>query len=393
MNDFNNIIDKCKNLAFDLNFTYAKEWKEKEAGRVLVGYMPIYFPREIVHAANGLAVGILGVGDRKQVIKGDAYYQSYICRIPRGIIELALDNHLNNFDGFIFPAICDVIRNLSGMFHILKQGKFVKYLDYPQNFQSDIGGSFYKNELLQVLNQIKKINNVEITSEKLNNSIELFNKNRNLIEKIYSIKQEYPWRLTAEDLYYIIRAGMVITVEEHNNILEDVIDHISEDIGEPMDKIKVIVSGSFCEQPPVSLIKTIELAGCYIVDDDFMLGSRWIQGDVDTNTDDPVNAIVEAYLTKSTFSSSVYDVGNPKEDRLIELFKRRKADGIIFAAPSFCDPALLDAPVLHNACDDNKIRYMSFKYSENTGQFKNIKEQVGAFADSIKLWSEELIDN
>jgi benzoyl-CoA reductase subunit C len=393
MNDFKNIIDKCKNLAFDLNFTYAKEWKEKEAGRVLVGYMPIYFPREIVHAANGLAVGILGVGDRKQVIKGDAYYQSYICRIPRGIIELALDNHLNNFDGFIFPAICDVIRNLSGMFHILKQGKFVKYLDYPQNFQSDIGGSFYKNELLQVLNQTKKINNVEITSERLNNSIELFNKNRNLIEKIYDIKQEFPWRLTAEDLYYIIRAGMVITVEEHNNILEDVIDHISEDIGEPMDKIKVIVSGSFCEQPPVSLIKTIELAGCYIVDDDFMLGSRWIQGDVDTDTDDPVNALVEAYLTKSTFSSSVYDVGNPKEDRLIELFNRRKADGIIFAAPSFCDPALLDAPVLHNACDANNIRYMSFKYSENTGQFKNIKEQVGAFADSIKLWSEELIDN
>lgn len=393
MNDFKNIIDKCKNLSFDLNFTYAKEWKEKEAGRVLVGYMPIYFPREIVHAANGLAVGIMGVGDRKQVIKGDAYYQSYICRIPRGIVELALDGHFNNFDGFIFPAICDVIRNLSGMFLILKQGKFIKYLDYPQNFLPSIGGSFYRNELLQVLNQIKKINNVEITSERLNNSLKLYNKNRSLIEKIYDIKQEFPWRLTAEELYYIIRAGMVIPVEEHNKILEDVIDCISENIGEPMDKIKIIVSGSFCEQPSVSLIKTIELAGCYIVDDDFMLGSRWIQGDVETDTDDPVNALVEAYLTKSTFSSSVYDVGNPKEERLIELFNRRKADGIIFAAPSFCDPALLDAPVLHNACDDKKIRYMSFKYSENTGQFKNIKEQVGAFADSIKLWSEELIDN
>jgi len=393
MNDFKDIIDKCKNLAFDLNFTYAKEWKEKEAGRVLVGYMPIYFPREIVHAANGLAVGIMGVGDRKQVIKGDAYYQSYICRIPRGIIELALDNHLENFDGFVFPAICDVIRNLSGMFRMLKKGKFVKYMDYPQNFQSDIGGTFYKNELLHVLNEIKKINKVEVTPEKLNNSIKLYNKNRSLIEKIYDIKQEYPWRLTAEELYYIIRAGMVIPVEEHNEILEDVIEYISEDTGEPMDKIKVIVSGSFCEQPPVSLIKTIELAGCYIVDDDFMLGSRWIEGDVDAGTDDPVNALVEAYLTQSTFSSSVYDVGNPKEERLIELFNRRKADGIIFAAPSFCDPALLDAPVLHNACDAQKIRYMSFKYSENTGQFKNIKEQVGAFADSIKLWSEELIDN
>ncbi len=393
MSTLQEIINKCKNLAFDLNFEKAKEWKAEENDRVLIGYMPIYFPREIVHAVNGLAVGILGVGDRKQVIKGDAYYQSYICRIPRGIIELALDGHLEGFDGFVFPSICDVIRNLSGMFQILKKGKFVDYLDYPQNFQLEVGGEFYKNELQQVLNEIKKINKVEIIPEKLNHSIKLYNNNRNLIEKIYDVRQKFPWRLTAEELYYIVRAGLVMPVEEHNKILEDVYGYIQEEIGEPMDKIKVIISGAFCEQPPVSLIKTIEMAGCYVVDDDMILGSRWIEGDVNDDTDDPLNALVEAYLTKSTFSSSVYDINNPKEDRLIELVEKRKADGIIFAAPSFCDPALLDRPLLQKACDDRNVRYISFKYSENTGQFKNIKEQVGAFADSIKLWSDELIES
>jgi benzoyl-CoA reductase subunit C len=156
-----------------------------------------------------------------------------------------------------------------------------------------------------------------------------------------------------------------------------------------MDKIKILVSGSFCEQPPIGLIKTIEMAGCYIVEDDFLLGSRWIKGDIEDNTDDPVGALAEAYLKKSTFSSSIYDIENPKEKRLLELVNKRKVDGIIFAAPSFCDPALLDMPILQNACDDMNIRYISFQYAENTGQFKNIKEQVGAFSDSIKLWGEE----
>ncbi|MBL0126458.1 MAG: hypothetical protein IPP83_03155 [Flavobacteriales bacterium] len=41
------------------------------------------------------------------------------------------------------------------------------------------------------------------------------------------------------------------------------------------------------------------MAGCYIVDDDLMLGSRWTQGDVDENTADPLGAIVNAFLTKS----------------------------------------------------------------------------------------------
>jgi benzoyl-CoA reductase subunit C len=390
MKRINNLVEKCKELAFDLNFTRAKEWKVEDDNRVLVGHMPVYFPREIVHAANGMSVGIFGAGDRKQIIKGDAYYQSYICRIPRGIIELALDNHFEGFDGFIFPAICDVIRNLSGMFQILGKGKFANYFDLPQNFQPGIGGTFYKSEIQHVLNAIKKINGYEVTTQALNCSIELYNNNRRLIKSIYDTRQEFPWRLTAEEVYYIVRAGLVMPVEEHNEILEAVYEFIQEDIGEPMDKIKILVSGSFCEQPPVGLIKTIENAGCYIVEDDFMLGSRWIQGDVNASTDDPLNALVEAYLYKSTFSSSVYDIDNPKEARLIELAKKRNVDGIIFASPSFCDPALLDLPIFEKACDEINLRYISFQYAENTGQFKNIKEQVGAFSDSIKLWGEEV---
>ena len=392
MKSLNNVIEGCKTQAFDLNFTKAREWKAENENRVLIGYMPIYIPREIIHAANGLAVGILGVGDRKQVIKGDAFYQSYICRIPRGIIELALDNHFKDFDGFIFPSICDVIRNLSGMFQLLKVGTFINYLDFPQNFQSEIGGSFYQNEMNHILNEIKKINSVEVSTEQLNNSIKLYNKNRRLIEEIYNTRQNFPWRLSAEEFYYIIRAGMVMPVEEHNNILEEVVDYISAENGEPMDKIKVMVIGSFCEQPPVGLIKTIEMAGCYIVEDDFTLGSRWIQGDIEDDTDNPLNALSDAFLKRSTFSSSIYDIENPKEKRLLELAEKRNVDGIIFAAPSFCDPALLDLPVYQKTCDEKTIRYISFQYSENTGQFKNIKEQVGTFSDSIKLWSEELIN-
>jgi len=234
------------------------------------------------------------------------------------------------------------------------------------------------------------IQKAEVTTEALNHSIELYNINRRLIKKIYDIREEFPWRLTAEEVYYIVRAGLVITIEEHNEILKAVSDFILKETGEPMDKIKILVSGSFCEQPPVGLIKTIENAGCYIVEDDFMLGSRWIQGDVDPDTDDPLNALVEAYLNKSTFSSSVYDIDNPKEARLIDLANKRNVDGIIFAAPSFCDPALLDLPILEKACDEINLRYISIQYAENTGQFKNIKEQVGAFSDSIKLWGEEV---
>ena len=227
MRQFNDILAYCNEVAFDLNFTKAKEWKIADKNRALLGFLPIYFPREITHAANGLAVGLMGVGDRKQIIKGDAYYQSYICHLPRGIIEMALDNSLDAFDGFVFPAICDCVRNLSGMFKLAEKGKFQRYFDYPQNFDSLIGGVFYRQELHKIIEDTCKVNGVRLTTENLNHSISLFNKNRKLIEEIYNIRQEYPWRLSAVDTYLIIRAGLAIPVEEHNQVLEEVVEIIS----------------------------------------------------------------------------------------------------------------------------------------------------------------------
>ncbi|MEI7964127.1 MAG: benzoyl-CoA reductase subunit C [Chitinophagaceae bacterium] len=387
MKQLDALLAHCTEQAFDLHFSKARQWKAAEPGRLLLGFLPIYFPREIVHAVNGMGVGIMGVGDRKQIIKGDAYYQSYICHLPRGVIEMALDNSLDDFDGFVFPAICDCVRNLSGMFKLVERGKFQRYFDYPQNFSPSIGGVFFRQELEKVLDDLFQVNGVTLSTEKLNHAIGLYNTNRKLIEHIYQIRQDYPWRLSAVDTYHIIRAGLVMTVEEHNQILEQVVEVISEERGEPLDNIRVVISGSFCEQPPIGLLKSIEMAGCYIVDDDLMLGSRWIQGDVDDKSDDPLGAIVDAYLTKSTFSSAVYDVGNPKGDRLVKLVKERHADGVIFSAASFCDPALLDKPEMQKACDAAGIPQINFQFHENTGQFKVIKEQAGTFSDSIKLWA------
>ncbi|MBI2259383.1 MAG: benzoyl-CoA reductase subunit C [Flavobacteriia bacterium] len=389
MNNLAEIIAACKDLAFDLDFKRAKQWKEEKANRVVVGYLPIYFPREVIHAVGGLPVAIFGGGDRKQIIKGDAYYQSYICHIPRSVIELVLDKHTAHFDGYIFPSICDVIRNLSGIFKQQNIGKFVKYMDFPQNFLPQVGGVFLQQEMQHVVDYITEISGEKLTTEKLNHSISLYNTNRRLIEFIYDIREKYPWRLSIEDVYHIIRAGTVIPVEEHNEILEKVCAFIDQEIGKPQDKIKVVISGAFCEQPAIGLIRAIEEAGCYVVDDDYQLGSRMIIGDIDDKTDNPLEALSNAYIKQSQYSSSIYDISNPKEYRLAKIVEKRKADGVIFASASFCDPSLLDAPIFQNAFDRMGIRYIAFQYSENINQFKVIKEQVGAFSDSIKLWEDE----
>ena len=71
---------------------------------------------------------------------------------------------------------------------------------------------------------------------------------------------------------------------------------------------------------------------------------------------------------------------------MAERVRAAGADGIIFAAPSFCDPALLDRPMLKRGAEAAGIPCIAFKYSEDSGQFQQFREQAGTFSDSIKLW-------
>ena len=68
------IVHRCEQLFEDLNFGAVKEWKAAVPGRKAIGYMPVYVPHEIIHAAGMLPVGIFGGGDQIEVIQGDAYY-------------------------------------------------------------------------------------------------------------------------------------------------------------------------------------------------------------------------------------------------------------------------------------------------------------------------------
>jgi benzoyl-CoA reductase subunit C len=187
-------------------------------------------------------------------------------------------------------------------------------------------------------------------------------------------------------VYLLVRAGNVLPVEEHTKLLRRYLDEARGAGRRPLDMARVVVVGSFCEQPPLDLIKTLEQAGCYIVQDDYVLGARWIGGDVATDGD-PLEALVHAYLTRSVPHASVYIGEGKKGAALVEQVRQSGAEGVLFAAPSFCDPALLDQPMLQAALDEAGIPYTAVKYSENTGQFQVIREQAGTFADTIKLWS------
>jgi benzoyl-CoA reductase subunit C len=287
----------------------------------------------------------------------------------------------------LFPSICDVIRNLSGMWQILFKDKYVRYFDVPQNYQDSVGGAFYVNELQVLRDDLAKLAGRPVSDDDLRKSIAVYNENRRSLDDLYTYRAQKPWQAPTSEVYLVLRAGLVLPVEAHTQLVREYLAAADAEPRARRDNARIVLTGAFCEQPPLGLIKSIEMAGCYIVDDDFMLCFRWLLGDVPLEGDPLVN-LSSAFLHRSAATASKYDA--KKEDKgrpLVQSVKRYGAEGVIFAAPSFCDPALLERPMLQEVLAKYKIPYTAFKYAENTGQMAPIREQAGTFADSIKLWS------
>ncbi len=382
------LVERAEALYRDLDLASVKAWRERNGGAKAIGFMPIYVPRELIDAAGMLPVGIMGGRGQVEIIRGDAWFQSYICQLPRSTIELALTGRLDVLDGMLFPSICDVIRNLSGMWKVKFPDKYVRYFDVPQNYDPRVGGRFYEQELKHLYADLRRLSGTTLDpDEALERSILRYDENRRAITELLALRSAEPWKVPTWEVYLILFAGNVLPVEEHTALVRAY--HAAARASERprRDNARVVVSGAFCEQPPLELIRTLELAGCYVVADDMALGRRWPTEDVGVGGA-PIARLAKAFLEHSPSTAARYEPVGDRGQPLVQLVKRNRAEGVVLAAPSFCDPALLEQPILQDTLDHARVPWTAFKYAESLGQFQVIREQAGTFADSIKLWSE-----
>jgi len=381
------IVDWATEIYEDLDFTVVHQWLDEKPGRKAAGFLPVYAPKEIIHAAGMLPVGIHGNGSI-EIIRGDAYYQSYICHLPRSVVELAESNRLDFLSAALFPSTCDVIRNLSGMWQIMFPDMYVRYLDLPQVADRELGAQFWQRELSVIREALGKIANVNVDDERLRASVVVYNEVREVIGQLYALRSKQPWKVPTEELYLLLRAGEVVAPEVFMARARAYLQAAENSDERIKDRTRVIIVGSFCEQPPLGLIKTIERAGCYIVDDDFLAGNRFFADAVPT-AGDPAANLATTFTASAIKTSVLYEPDpNGKRTLMQQRAKAAGADGIIFCAASFCDPALLDRPMLREGAEAAGIPCIAFKFAENSGQFQQFREQAGTFSDSIKLWGD-----
>ena len=366
----------------DLNFSTVKQWKADHPSGKAIGYFPVYAPVEIIHAAGMLPVGLNGAGDHLDIQYADARFGSFICSIIKTTLEMGLTNHLAAFDGLLFSSICDSARNLC---YVMKRNfpdTYADFLHLPHNASSASSTVFLVTEYERLIENLERIGGTPVTDAALNDAIEAYNENRRLTRKLYDERARKPHLIRTSELYALIRAGNFLPVEEHTSLLRETLDSLSSRTGKPRDSIRIVIEGSFCEQPPLDLIKIIEEAGCYIVDDDFVLGQRWFLSDIPLNGD-PLKALADSYVNRSVYSSVRHDWRNPRHKQLIEKARRREADAVLLLIAKFCEPAYFDYVLFKQELEKEKIPHLLMEFEEKMFTFERLRTEIETFVESL----------
>jgi benzoyl-CoA reductase subunit C len=375
------LIRECEEIIRDIDFKRVRSYKEK-TGEKVVAYFPVYTPMEILHSLKILPLGLHGAGNEIEILYADARFGSFICSIVKSTMELGLSGRLDFLDGFIFTGICDAARNLSFVYRRNFKDKLIIFLHLPQNPETEAAIDFLEGEFERLVKRLEDLTGNTFSEDALRESIRLYNENRRLQRELYQIRREDPGRLKTHELYTLVRVGNFIRIEEHNRLMREAMESIKTRPPIERDRIRVLVEGSFCEQPPFELLKLLDEMGCHIVDDDFVLGRRFIVEDVREDLP-PLRALAEAYVKKTTYASVKHMGKKKKSQWFMEKVKKFAPEAVIFMYAKFCEPGLFDYVLFKKALEKEGIPHLFIEFEEKMWNFDRVQLEIETFFESL----------
>lgn len=376
------LVTQYRELIAEPLSAVVERWKRDHPGGRAIASYPVWAPNEVIHAAGMLPLAVLGGGTSVELTHADARFQSFVCSIAKSTLELGFQGRLAGVDGLVFSNICDVARNLGSIYKRNFPDTFVEYLHLPQNSTSASVVPYLASELRRLAAGFEAAFGLKVTEPALSEAIEAYDALRVRVRALYALRIAEPQKLATTELYTILRTMTLVPVGEATAALDTMLGALAARDARPRDRLRVVVEGAFCEQPPLGLLEVLEEAGCYVVEDDLLLGWRWFTADVG-GAGDPFEQLASAYVNRAVPSSTRHESREHRSVGLIEKVRRGRADAVVFMPAKFCEPALFDYVLMKQGLERAGIPHMLVEFEEKMWTFERTRNEIETFVESM----------
>ncbi|MCG9966528.1 2-hydroxyacyl-CoA dehydratase family protein [Pelotomaculum terephthalicicum JT] len=349
----------------------------------IIGWVPTDVPEELIHAAGALPIGIVAL-ERQAVSLSTPHMQVWSCSLMRCALGMALEGSFDLLNGLIIPVICDTTRMVTGIWKQVKPYAFMDNFLLPKQVDRPSAKDYLIGEMGRLKARLEQFMDRTITASELCASIRLYNHNRSVMRKLFSLHTEHPELLSNRNMYNIIKSSMLMPKELHTNMIAELWQELEKKVDDNKSAgkkchVRLLLSGKVWEPPVIMDI----FDGLDIVSagDDFCTGYRYIANDV-PETGEPLRALAERQFNRLPIAAFAGKSGD-RAKSIIKMVEETHAHGVLFVHLKYCEPENFDYPMLRDDLSAYGIPNCRIETEIDSLPGENYFEQIKAFIDSI----------
>jgi benzoyl-CoA reductase subunit C len=356
---------------------WAMEWKKQ--GRKIVGLLDTYVPEEVVAAAGMLPWRISGTWE-EAAPQAAIYRPEMTCRYCSHVLESVLTGDLDYLDGVACVQLDDDVKRLWDVLHYIDKPQ-QNHIMYLPHSCSETTLQWWNQSVMELKQVMEDWGGVKITEEALADQIEIFNKMRGLLKRVYELRKREVPALTGAEVLGITTAARVMPREEFNKELEALIPYLENRTGAFKNTTpRILMSGEFLDHP--GYVELVESCGAAVVMDEFDTGAKYFWDLIDDTCDNPWKAVAKRYLDRPGLSRMVD--WTDQTDQIKRWVKEFNVQGIVELKQLYSLPLAYRYFIMKQRMKDAGIPYTSLDREYHLAQVGMLRTRVEAFIEMIK---------
>ena len=356
---------------------YAAGRARASAGGKVAGYMCVYVPLELLHAAGYLPVRVIGRSGGMQ--QASAHLPSYACSVAHSALDMGLSGELLFLDLMVFSHTCDTMQNLADIWAANMPSCRSVTLDVPTCVDPTHGLPFLRRKL-EAFRQVLESVGGGIADETLDASIKLYDEHRAVMRRLDTLRAERPDLLPGRAMQAVTQAALFMPREQHLDAVKAIIRALEAATPPQGYSIpRVFVTGSVCQSG--AYIAAIEGAGCVVVGDSLCTGTRAFAMDRADGTD-PLERLARMYLSRTPCPAK-HRPGRDAGEALLDSVQRSGAHGVVFLLTKFCDPWGFEYVDLRKALENQGIPSLLLEIEQHQPPPEQLRTRVAAFVEML----------
>ncbi|MFW6112647.1 MAG: 2-hydroxyacyl-CoA dehydratase subunit D [Chloroflexota bacterium] len=354
--------------------------EHKNRGGKVFGWLCTYSPEEIMHAAGILPIRIVGNIEETELTDGDAYLYVNNCSFSRSCLQMGLRGEYDFLDGVVGGSTCDGARRLFDLWRHYIGTPFHHVLTVPRKY-TERAHSLYYQEVVDFKSHLEDYLGFTISDDALYDSINLYNESRRLLKELYEFRKWDNPPITGAETMEVLNASFRMPKESFNPWTEELLKEVKDSGNENKGRARIMLVGSVLTNP--MFIKIIEDQGGIVVTDELCTSTRyWGDPVVLDGTSSPVEAISRRYL--NNFPCARMFPSDERFDRIIDLAKEFRVDGVISQIVRYCVPYCHDLPILTERLKAEGIPTLALDVEYGTPGSGQIQTRVQAFIEMLE---------